>query len=847
MNQQIEGKSKALEVLRMAKIKKFDTAAVYLTAAFKMQMEMVTHYPCTLVEAPMGYGKTTGVREFLKNTKVRVLRQRLHDDSLEGFWRDFCRLFREVNTECYDALLQIGFPTNSNAKEMVVDFIQKALHSESTVLVLDDYHLADGPEVNDFMEYLLWNELPELHIVLTARYTRLTKLDELILKGYLQHIQKDALEFTPGEIKAYFRLCGVTLQEKEVKNLHAYTEGWISALYLLMLNYKAEGVLAASPNLSRLIEKTVYTPFSQEIKDLLMHICFLDTFTLEQASYLWQKGNTEELLDAIVSRNAFVNRDEKTEIYQVHRIFAEFLQQLLNRMEVAKKVQMYRRMAAWYAKTGEYIPSLKYYYLAKDWDALFEVLEEDQGHSMLNEHRNELISFYEECPVPIKEKHPVALLVIAICFFSYNETERFASVCEEICALLQKKENGENQTLCEIGGEFELLLSFTQYNNLEKMGEHIKAACNLMERPAKFMDTRGGWTFGAPSVLYMFHRETGQLMHELELVKETLPYYDRIAKGHGAGADHIMEAERSYLCGEFDVAEILVHKALYHASLYKQQDILICAVFLQIKIGLYKGDYAYAAHNLQKIKEQTENGKWYALLDMIELCQAFLLASLGQKQNIPKWIACGNYESSKLHFPSFPFFNIIYGHVLLVQEEYHKLLGSMDFFTEIAGVFPNLLAQLYAHIYAAAANEKLHRRDEALTELTKALEIALPDLLLMPFVEQCGRIEALLAELYREGVQKEFISSVLGLYEPYKKAISSITAEYFTSEKPVLTERETEIAQLVSQGFSNKEIGQQLYISENTVKTILKHIFEKLGIGSRALLKQYVDLERKEQ
>jgi LuxR family maltose regulon positive regulatory protein len=466
---------------------------------------------------------------------------------------------------------------------------------------------------------------------------------------------------------------------------------------------------------------------------------------------------------------------------------------------------------------------------------------------MLNEHRNELISFYEECPVPIKEKHPVALLVIAICFFSYNETERFASVCEEICALLQKKENGENQTLCEIGGEFELFLSFTQYNNLEKMGEHIKAACNLMERPAKFMDTRGGWTFGAPSVLYMFHRETGQLMHELELVKETLPYYDRIAKGHGAGADHIMEAERSYLCGEFDVAEILVHKALYHASLYKQQDILICAVFLQIKIGLYKGDYAYAAHNLQKIKEQTENGKWYALLDMIELCQAFLLASLGQKQNIPKWIACGNYESSKLHFPSFPFFNIIYGHVLLVQEEYHKLLGSMDFFTEIAGVFPNLLAQLYAHIYAAAANEKLHRRDEALTELTKALEIALPDLLLMPFVEQCGRIEALLAELYREGVQKEFISSVLGLYEPYKKAISSITAEYFTSEKPVLTERETEIAQLVSQGFSNKEIGQQLYISENTVKTILKHIFEKLGIGSRALLKQYVDLERKEQ
>lgn len=831
----------------MAKVKVFNISAVYLTAAFKMQMEMVMQYPCTLVEAPMGYGKTTGVREFFKNKNIRVVKQKLHDDSLAGFWKDFCRLFREMDTDCYDSLLQIGFPTNSNAKEMVVDFIQKALHSESTVLVLDDYHLADNPEVNDFMEYLLWNELPELHIVLTARYTRLTNLEELILKGYLQHIQKDALEFTPEEIRAYFRLCGVTLQDKEIENLHAYTEGWISALYLLMLNYKDEGILAASPNLSRLIEKTVYTPFSQDIKDFLVHICFLDTFTLEQASYLWQKGNAEELLGAIVGRNAFVNRDEKTGIYQVHRIFSEFLQELLKRMEVSKKVELYRRMAAWYAKTGDYIPSLKYYYLAQDWDALFEVLEEDQGHSMLNEHSKELISFYEECPVPIKEKHPVALLVIAICFFSYNETERFAAACEEIGVLLQKNESAENRSLCEIEGELELLLSFTEYNNVEKMGDHIKAACNLMERPAKFMDTRGGWTFGAPSVLYMFHREAGQLMRELELMKETLPYYDRIAKGHGAGAAHIMEAEISYMHGEFDTAEILVHKALYHASRCKQQDILICAVFLQMKMALYQGDYAYAAYNLQKIREQTEKGKWYSLLDTIELCQAFLLASLGQKQNIPKWIACGNYESSKLYFPALPFFNIIYGHVLLVQEEYHKMLGSMDFFMENAMVFPNLLAQIYTSIYAAAANEKLHRREEALTELTKALELALPDLLLMPFVEHCGRIEALLAELYRRGANKEFISSVLGLYEPYKTAISSITAEYFNNEKPVLTERETEIAQLVAQRLSNKEIGQQLYISENTVKTILKHIFEKLGIGSRALLKQYVDLERKEQ
>ena len=40
------------------------------------------------------------------------------------------------------------------------------------------------------------------------------------------------------------------------------------------------------------------------------------------------------------------------------------------------------------------------------------------------------------------------------------------------------------------------------------------------------------------------------------------------------------------------------------------------------------------------------------------------------------------------------------------------------------------------------------------------------------------------------------------------------------------------------QGLTNKQIGQALYISENTVKTQLKKIFAKLGIHSRSVLMQ---------
>ena len=54
--------------------------------------------------------------------------------------------------------------------------------------------------------------------------------------------------------------------------------------------------------------------------------------------------------------------------------------------------------------------------------------------------------------------------------------------------------------------------------------------------------------------------------------------------------------------------------------------------------------------------------------------------------------------------------------------------------------------------------------------------------------------------------------------------------------KPKLTKREGEIIKLVVEGYSNKQISKKLFISENTVKTHLVHIFKKFGIGHRLQL-----------
>jgi len=72
----------------------------------------------------------------------------------------------------------------------------------------------------------------------------------------------------------------------------------------------------------------------------------------------------------------------------------------------------------------------------------------------------------------------------------------------------------------------------------------------------------------------------------------------------------------------------------------------------------------------------------------------------------------------------------------------------------------------------------------------------------------------------------------LALEEPARAAVKSLDSQ---GSGP-LAKRESEVAQLVADGLTNKQIGARLFISERTVENHVRNILNKMGFDSRTQL-----------
>ena len=101
--------------------------------------------------------------------------------------------------------------------------------------------------------------------------------------------------------------------------------------------------------------------------------------------------------------------------------------------------------------------------------------------------------------------------------------------------------------------------------------------------------------------------------------------------------------------------------------------------------------------------------------------------------------------------------------------------------------------------------------------------------------------EELVQAIYHMAQGGVIISPVMAtkLLAEFRDASTLARTESTNNEKDNMSPREDEVLQLVAQGATNKEIADSLSISENTVKTHLRNIMDKLHLANRSQAAAY--------
>lgn len=816
----------------MSNVKKYDLTTLYFPGRMMNKLDFLKIYPMSIIEAPSGFGKTTAVRAFFRqhvDKNIPVYWHTFWGESFSSSWKSLCEQFAKIDKESADRLLELSMLDEDNWP-IITEILENIECVKESYLVLDNFQDTKIPFPIHLLKAFAKHGGEKLHVVIITQQLSAGGMLTAGQSHRIYQVNAQDLAFTKSDAENYYKQAGLRLTPEQLESVHRRSDGWIAALYLQMLAYVQTGNFETG-DMEKLMYTTIWSKLTDNEKNILLTMSIFQSFTLPQSEFITEISS--EQTQSLLRNNPFIRFDQETRQYHMHSILRSYLLDMFEDQSETHKKTIYMRSGDWFSKNRAYIHAMRFYHMIDAYEKILalpltslDVADNSVGEDI----RPIIFDLIDKTDYDIQRLYPQSMINVAFALFFLGEHERLFMMRKKIDKIIDGSALSEKQKNV-LRGEMELLMSFLEYNKIDKMSEKHRHALALIGGSTTLISNKSTWTFGSPSVLYMYYRKSGELEKELEQMDECMPYYYQLANGHGSGAEIVMRAEAEFNKGNLDAAETLCHKTLFVADSKKQNSIYQCSMFLLARIAIMRGDSMALHTALQSLQERAKLNQENLCQHTIDLCQGFLHITLGEAKNLPLWLSRGEISQKYISMMVVSFAHIIYGRALLERKEYLKLMGASEYFMEISSIFPNLLPQIYMGIYLAQTNEAIGNHSKAVRLLTEVLQTALPDKLYMPFVENGEGIKKLLPEAAEYITDKEGIAKINELYHNFCRA-----AEKIKADRPSLSAREQEVFELIAEGLTNKKIAERLFISVSTVKTLVSRILEKTETSSRTQL-----------
>jgi LuxR family maltose regulon positive regulatory protein len=222
-------------------------------------------------------------------------------------------------------------------------------------------------------------------------------------------------------------------------------------------------------------------------------------------------------------------------------------------------------------------------------------------------------------------------------------------------------------------------------------------------------------------------------------------------------------------------------------------------------------------------------------------------ARLGLTERVAPWLRQEREEvETNSQFRGFD--TLIKVVCLLAEKNYPAALQSLELAQAKSEVRTFLLGFLEMAALESVIRHQLGDREGAVKTLKKACDAALPNALVMPFVELGEPMYSLVNTILKarqkkgggqniEGIEQDWLYAIRRDASAYAKKRSLVAAQYKdpdTAASPDLSDPELEVLSGLSRGRTSEEIAEDMKISPNMFSSFLRSVFTKLGAVNRA-------------
>ncbi|MCO8168187.1 LuxR C-terminal-related transcriptional regulator [Pseudomonas sp. 21LCFQ02] len=330
-----------------------------------------------LVGAPAGFGKSSLAVEFCESLPAPWQSAWLglgRRDAEPGRFMErlLCALqgfFPQLGGQPL-ASLRLRNAQEPQALEAWLDALldELAMHlvlSRPLLLVLDDYHLVQGPVLDRCLQMLLDHLPGGLVLLVTSRLRPDWQLSRLRLARHILELNEQDLRLTCGEAQALLARHALVADGPARQRLIERNEGWVAGLRFWLLATQGHAAQDSEALVSEYLLEEVIDYLPEQVQAFLYDTACLERFCSGLCDALRDRDDSAAMLDYLQLHQVFlIPLDEQGQWLRYHHLFADFLRS--RRPEAATRLHL--NACRWFHEHGMLDEAVEQALLAGDAD-----------------------------------------------------------------------------------------------------------------------------------------------------------------------------------------------------------------------------------------------------------------------------------------------------------------------------------------------------------------------------------------------------------------------------------------------------------------------------------------------